>query len=64
VTATGSVPALDWVRQLPEPKRVAWLAFVDFALAPYGKDIEQSGYVKPLSQRQDSSNLTPGTPSE
>jgi putative component of toxin-antitoxin plasmid stabilization module len=50
VTATGSVPALDWVRQLPELKRAAWLAFVDFALAPCGKDIEQSGYVKPLTK--------------
>ena len=50
VTAEGSVPVLDWVRSLPEPKRVAWLAFVEFALVPQGKDIEQSGYVKSLGK--------------
>ncbi len=41
---------LEWLRRLPEPKRAAWLAFVDFALVPMGKDIAQSGYVKPFSQ--------------
>lgn len=41
---------LEWLRRLPEPKRAAWLAFVDFALIPMGKDISQSGYVKPLGQ--------------
>ncbi|MGH9081955.1 MAG: hypothetical protein ACRDY3_07805 [Acidimicrobiales bacterium] len=50
VTATGSSPALEWVRGLPEVKRAAWLAFVDFALLPMGKDIAHSGYVKPLGQ--------------
>ena len=50
VTASGAVPALDWLRRLAEPKRAAWLAFVDFALVPMGKDIGQSGYVKPLGQ--------------
>jgi putative component of toxin-antitoxin plasmid stabilization module len=50
VTVDGRVPVLDWVRKLPEVKRVAWLAFVDFALIPQGKDIAQSGYVKPLGQ--------------
>lgn len=43
-------PVLEWVKKLPEPKRVAWLAFVEFALLPQGKDIEQSGYVKPLGR--------------
>ena len=41
---------LEWLRRLPEPKRAAWLAFVDFALVPMGKDIAQSGYVKALGQ--------------
>ena len=41
---------LEWLRRLPEAKRAAWLAFVDFALVPMGKDIAQSGYVKPLGQ--------------
>jgi len=41
---------LEWLRRLPEPKRAAWLAFVDFALMPMGKDISQSGYVKALGQ--------------
>jgi putative component of toxin-antitoxin plasmid stabilization module len=50
VTASGTAPVLEWVKKLPEPKRVAWLAFVEFALVPQGKDIEQSGYVKPLGQ--------------
>jgi hypothetical protein len=50
VTASGAAPALDWLRRLPEPKRAAWLAFVDFALVPMGKDIGQSGYVKALGQ--------------
>jgi putative component of toxin-antitoxin plasmid stabilization module len=50
VTESGAVPVLEWLRRLPEPKRVAWLAFVDFALVPMGKDIPQSGYVKPLGQ--------------
>ena len=50
VTANGTAPVLEWVKKLPEPKRVAWLAFVEFALVPQGKDIEQSGYVKPLGQ--------------
>ena len=50
VVADGSVPVLDWARGLPEPKRVAWLAFVEFALVPQGKDIEQSGYVKSLGK--------------
>jgi hypothetical protein len=50
VTASGSSPVLEWVRRLPEPKRAAWLAFVDFALVPMGKDIAHSGYVKPLGQ--------------
>jgi putative component of toxin-antitoxin plasmid stabilization module len=50
VTASGSSPVLEWLRRLPEPKRAAWLAFVDFALVPMGKDIAQSGYVKPLGQ--------------
>lgn len=50
VTANGTAPVLEWVKRLPEPKRVAWLAFVEFALVPQGKDIEQSGYVKPLGQ--------------
>ena len=50
VTARGTAPVLEWVKKLPEPKRVAWLAFVEFALIPRGKDIEQSGYVKPLGQ--------------
>jgi putative component of toxin-antitoxin plasmid stabilization module len=48
VTADGSVPVRDWVKKLSEPKRAAWLAFVEFALIPKGKDIEQSGYVKAL----------------
>jgi len=46
----GSTPVLTWVRSLPEPKRVAWLAFVEFALIPRGKDIEQAGFVKALGQ--------------
>ena len=50
MTASGSSPVLEWVRRLPEPKRAAWLAFVDFALVPMGKDIAHSGYVKPLGQ--------------
>jgi putative component of toxin-antitoxin plasmid stabilization module len=50
VTAPGASPVLEWLRRLPEPKRAAWLAFVDFALVPMGKDIAQSGYVKPLGQ--------------
>jgi putative component of toxin-antitoxin plasmid stabilization module len=50
VTASGSSPVLEWVSRLPEPKRAAWLAFVDFALVPMGKDIAHSGYVKPLGQ--------------
>jgi putative component of toxin-antitoxin plasmid stabilization module len=50
VTGSGAVPVLEWLRRLPEPKRAAWLAFVDFALVPMGKDIAQSGYVKPLGQ--------------
>ena len=50
VTASGASPVLEWLRRLPEPKRAAWLAFVDFALVPRGKDIAQSGYVKPLGQ--------------
>ncbi len=50
VTSSGAAPALDWLRRLPEPKRAAWLAFVDFALVPMGKDIGQSGYVKALGQ--------------
>lgn len=50
MTASGSSPVLEWVRRLPEPKRAARLAFVDFALAPMGKDIAHSGYVKPLGQ--------------
>jgi putative component of toxin-antitoxin plasmid stabilization module len=50
VTGSGAVPILEWLRRLPEPKRAAWLAFVDFALVPMGKDIAQSGYVKPLGQ--------------
>jgi putative component of toxin-antitoxin plasmid stabilization module len=40
-------------RRWPEPKRGAWLAFVTSPLcqwAPMGKDIAQSGYVKPLGQ--------------
>ncbi len=31
MTADGSVPVLDWVQSLRVPKRVAWLAFVEFA---------------------------------
>jgi putative component of toxin-antitoxin plasmid stabilization module len=50
VTTTGSIPVLEWVRGLPDAKRAAWLAFVDFALVPMGKDIAHSGYVKPLGQ--------------
>lgn len=50
VTGSGASPVLEWVKKLPEPKRVAWLAFVEFALVVQGKDIEQSGYVKPLGQ--------------
>jgi putative component of toxin-antitoxin plasmid stabilization module len=50
VTGSGASPVLEWVKKLPEPKRVAWLAFVEFALVLQGKDIEQSGYVKPLGQ--------------
>ena len=50
VTASGASPVLEWLRRLPEPKRAAWLAFVDFALVPIGKDIGQSGYVKALGQ--------------
>lgn len=50
VTASGVSPVLEWLRRLPEPKRAAWLAFVDFALVPSGKDIAQSGYVKALGQ--------------
>ncbi len=49
-TASGSAPVLEWLRRLPEPKRAAWLAFVDFALLPMGKDIGQSGYVKAPGQ--------------
>jgi putative component of toxin-antitoxin plasmid stabilization module len=49
VTASGT-PVLDWLKKLPEAKRAAWLAFVDFALVPMGKDIQQSGYVKPLGE--------------
>ena len=49
-TSSGAAPVLEWLRRLPEPKRAAWLAFVDFALVPMGKDIGQSGYVKPLGQ--------------
>ncbi|GAC1376735.1 MAG: hypothetical protein NVSMB4_05790 [Acidimicrobiales bacterium] len=30
----GSTPVLTWVRSLPEPNAVAWLAFVEFALSP------------------------------
>ena len=41
---------LEWLRRLSEPKRAAWLAFVDFALVPMGKDIQQTGYVKALGQ--------------
>lgn len=50
VTASGTTPVLDWLKKLPEAKRAAWLAFVDFALVPMGKDIQQSGYVKPLGE--------------
>src|SRR5215469_16329024 len=50
VTAGGTAPVLDWLKKLSEAKRAAWLAFVDFALVPMGKDIQQSGYVKPLGQ--------------
>jgi putative component of toxin-antitoxin plasmid stabilization module len=50
VTASGTAPVLEWLRRLPEPKRAAWLAFVDFALVPLGKDVRQSGYVKALGQ--------------
>ncbi|MGH9296490.1 MAG: hypothetical protein ACRDZP_00765 [Acidimicrobiales bacterium] len=50
VTSNGTTPVLDWLKKLPEAKRVAWLAFVDFALVPMGKDIRQSGYVKALGQ--------------
>lgn len=50
VTASGTAPVLEWVKKLPEIKQVAWLAFVEFALIPQGKDIGQSGYVKPLGQ--------------
>lgn len=50
VTASGVSPVLAWLRRLPEPKRAAWLAFVDFALVPMGKDIAQSRYVKALGQ--------------
>jgi hypothetical protein len=50
VTGSGAAPVVEWLRRLPEPKRAAWLAFVDFALVPMGKDIAQSGYVKPLGQ--------------
>jgi len=50
VTGSGASPVLEWVKKLPEPKRVAWLAFVEFALVLQGRDIEQSGYVKPLGQ--------------
>lgn len=46
----GSAPVLEWTKKLPEVKRAAWLAFVDFALIPHGKDIAQAGYVKPLGQ--------------
>ena len=49
-TADGSVPVLEWLNRLPEFKRVAWLAFVEFALIRQGKDIAQSGYVKALGQ--------------
>lgn len=49
-TASGAAPVLEWLRGLPEAKRAAWLAFVDFALVPMGKDIGQSGYVKALGQ--------------
>ena len=38
--ATGSAPVIDRVQSLSEPKRVAWLALVEFALGPRGKDIE------------------------
>lgn len=41
---------LDWLKKLPEAKRAASLAFADFALVPMGKDIQQSGYVKPLGE--------------
>ena len=50
VTASGASPVLEWLRKLPDPKRAALLAFVDFALVPMGKDIGQSGYVKALGQ--------------
>ncbi len=50
VTSSGTTPVLDWLKKLPEAKRAAWLAFIDFALVPMGKDIQQSGYVKPLGQ--------------
>lgn len=50
VTASGTAPVLEWLRKLSEAKRAAWMAFVDFALVPMGKDISQSGYVKPLGQ--------------
>lgn len=50
VTSAGTTPVLEWLRKLPEAKRAAWLAFVDFALVPMGKDIQQSSYVKALGQ--------------
>lgn len=38
VTGSGASPVLEWVKKLPEPKRVAWLAFVEFALGLQGKE--------------------------
>ena len=42
VAADGSAPVTDGVLSR-ELKRVAWLALVEFALGPHGKDIEQAG---------------------
>jgi hypothetical protein len=50
VAANGRAPVLEWAKKLSEAKRVAWLAFVEFGLIPHGKDIQHSGYVKPLGQ--------------